>query len=132
MQKNLLKAKPECHRALFEWKEGSKSPKESFTLQDLLEYYAISYYHGAFYGNFATVQQMENLRNAAIKSAPSWDDDQLANLENLVEKFGLEITLYAIDLVETNTYPSVNEIKSCIPDAENVLASLIRTRDYGV
>jgi hypothetical protein len=132
MEENLLKKQPECHRALFEWKDGSKAAKPAFTVKDLIEYYAVSFYNGSFYGNFATVEQLEKLRQAAVKAAPEWEDYNLKQLLNTVEKYGLEVVLYAIDLVESNTYPTVSEIKSCIPDAEVILAGLIRNRDYGV
>lgn len=129
---NLLTQKPECHRELFTYTKGSKSAKESYTFKDLSDYYAVSFYPGSFYGNFATVAQMAALRQKAIGEAPEWEDTDKEKLINLVKKYGLEIILYAIDLVDGDGYPKVESIKECIPDAEIALANLIRNRDYGI
>jgi hypothetical protein len=129
---NLLTRPPECHRALFAWNNGIKSALKEFTVQDLLDYYALTFNSVTFYGNTLTVEQLAKLREAALKDAQEWEPKELEALLALVEKHGLEIVLYAIDLTEEQESPKVEIIKECIKDAELVLANLIRNRDYGV
>lgn len=129
---NLLVKPPECHRELFNWVDSKKSVKTEYTLEQLLQYYALTFHPGTFYGNYTTVAQLTALRKKALAEVPEMEEDEQQKLINLVNKYGLEIVLYAIDLVDSNTYPKVEVIKECIPDAELVLANLIRNRDYGV
>jgi hypothetical protein len=129
---NLLKKTPECHRELFTWVDGNKSAKTEYTLENLLDYYALAFYPATFYGSYTTTAQLELLKNKAIAEAPEWEDTEKEKLVSLVNKYGLEIVLYAIDLVDSDTYPKVEQIKECVADAELTLANLIRNRDYGV
>jgi hypothetical protein len=121
---NLLTKPAECHRTLLK--------VDTFSVQDLINYYALSFARENFYGNSITSEQLEQYKERAIRAAPKWDEEDLQKLLDLVDQVGIEIVLYAIDLVDSDGYPTVKEIRTCIPDAEAALASMIRTRDFGV
>jgi len=128
MNENLLTRPPECHRELFD----NGKAKDTYTLRDFLDYYAVSFYPASLYGNYTTVAYVERLRETAIAEAPQLSEEELSKLKNLIQKHSLEVVLYALDLVDCDNYPEVELIKNNISDGSNVLANLVRNRDYGV
>jgi hypothetical protein len=137
MQKNLLTNPPKYHRELFNRTELEgrilRTPKESFYLSDLLAYMAISFSPVAINSSFITQDQADRLRNSAIESAPELTEESRDKLLSLVETHGLEIVLYAIDMTPSDQkYPSIEDIKENIRDAEVILAQLERDKLYGL
>ena len=134
---NLLTKKPECHRELFIREELAderfkKTPKLVFTLANLLEYYALSFCTVENINNYTTREILNKQKQITLGSVPEFEKEDVAKLVELVKKYGLEIILYAIDFVPEEGYPTVAQIAENIPDAEVLLAGLIRNRDYHV
>lgn len=125
---NLLTETPYCHRELFRWKEGNKVPKSEYTVEDLFNYYLLTYYPQFQYsGSYITVDQLKRLKDTALNSTPSWwTSVETDKLTNLCKKYGLETVLYAMDLVQTDEYPTVEVISAHIEDGSIILANLKR------
>lgn len=127
--------KPECHRHLWLSTENegiiTRTERETFTPQDLYEYYAISFGNPpAYTGSYVTREFLDQAKKTAIEECPELSEKEEEKLLDMVDKFGLEVVLYAIDLtLPEKQYPAMDEILPNIPDAEVTLAGLIRTRD---
>ena len=108
---NLMTEADQWHTELFDWNGKSKTRKKEYTLRDLLTYYC--YYLGeAFADDFN----------------PYLDNDFFNKLRLLVERFGLDTILFAVDDVTSGgksiAYLTPYDIQRAVPSAQDYLYTI--------
>jgi hypothetical protein len=90
--------KPVIHRQLFKIIDERRAPVESYTLQQLWEYYLVrNRMQGVQLNEGMTREQLERERQRFIWQAGKPQDYWLESMYDWCSKYGLEAVLYTID-----------------------------------
>lgn len=129
---NLLNTKPKVHRELFYWDADGKHAKEEYTLQNLKDYFAVSFspLEVTIQGSFTTVEDLEIMRQRCLEAMPPMLASEEKNLLALVDKYGLEIILYSMDMTSVEDIPSMEEIEKNIPEAISFYNKLVEQMEF--
>lgn len=136
---NLIKEAPIAHRHLFQTNEdNSRSPKTEFDMNDLWNYYQISFLGSGdsmCASQYVTVEAIEKRRKALLANIPPILPKQAELLQKLCDHYGLEVVLYAIDDYSGGNSGSVPEVEKLIyyvKGAEATLANIQLRRTMGI
>lgn len=94
--------------------------KETVSLTDIVNYYKITTADISF--PVTSEEELKLLEEVALKTI-TFEPTEIPELEALVSRYGLDIILFAIDLVDpTEKLSPTNKIRGCIPDAETYIS----------
>lgn len=96
--KEFIKEDILLHRNLFDGKPGHRLPKTTFTLKDLRKYYIVCTKGTSLSSslNSTTFEEREQIKDHLCSNTREFLPDEISTLENLLEKFGLQVILYSI------------------------------------
>lgn len=124
------------HREFFEGRPGHRTLKESYTYQDLWEYFVLST-AGAIearkLGTSSTRAEREQACAYVLANARPPDAEDEAAMCRVVERCGIEAALYLVDTFADTSWEEANPLrngappfKACLPHLEDTLGFLER------
>lgn len=131
---NLLTKTPVCHKELFNYSIANnrmvKTPKDEYTLDQLKDYIKYSANPVEIRSNYTSQSHIDYLKKEALKHAPNLTEVETAKLLTLIDKFGLEVILYTIDLIDFDVAQKsvIDSITENTYEGEVILASLLRNQ----
>jgi hypothetical protein len=96
MNLNILRQLPKFHRELF----LNGKPKEFYTMENLWDYYQLSFLGKndmRSASQFVTQEELDRRKESLLSEGKELTLEDKALLNSLINQFGLEIILYAID-----------------------------------